>query len=407
MLVLVVFLIWAAVLRSFWGLIRGKEIEAKFRNTTGNNFPKDFLENKNVADKSKENKRSTCTTAAGTGDSVIVSSSTTAGPVSSSSPIFPNATTLKISSVARCHLSQDRSFLKSPLDKNFGTMQCKITRTPDKLMFFLELEHCTGDKGGDHATPIFLLKGKKPLVGMNVYLSNNEHDQASSVAMRASHGYMGKLLINSKDCNECCLLDNGLSMKSRRGSFGAAISRQGSIHRRHDSTTAETSSESKSRRALKRACSDKSVLRSKSFVSGQPRQELLRIKMTRPKFGKSRNREMEVLCPRVNQDGSVPVCYQQSTRTGCFSALSQWTSDKLTRLQDKKTEWDREHRVLDFHGRVTRPSIKNFQLEEVTTNKVDEQVVLQCGRTGKQTFIVDFRSLSCWVDALCVFCIFP
>ena len=56
-----------------------------------------------------------------------------------------------------------------------------------------------------HATKIFLLKGKKPLVGLNVYLSNNEHDQASSVAMRASHGYMGKLSINNKDCNEFCL----------------------------------------------------------------------------------------------------------------------------------------------------------------------------------------------------------
>ena len=51
---------------------------------------------------------------------------------------------------------------------------------------------------------VFLLKGKKPLVGFNVYLSNNEHDQASSVAMRASHGYMGKLLC-SKDLNEFSL----------------------------------------------------------------------------------------------------------------------------------------------------------------------------------------------------------
>lgn len=400
MLVLVVFLIWAAVLRSFWGLIRGKEIEATFHNSTGNDFPKDSLESKNVAKKSKDQKNQTCTTPAGTSENAIASSSTTAGPVSSSPIISQNATTLRVPSVfARYHLSQDRSFLKSPVEKKLGTMQCKITRTPDKLMFFFELEHCTGDKGGDHATPIFLLKGKKPLVGLNVYLSNNEHDQASSVAMRASHGYMGKLSINNKDCNEFCLLDNGLSMKSRRHSIGGAnISRQDSIRRR---ATAETSLESKANGVSKRTCSDKNTLlsrlksskssrRRENVVSGQARQELLRIKMTRPKFGESRNREMEVLCPRVAQDGSVPVCYQQSAPTGVFSALSQWTGDKLTRLQDKKAEWDREHRVLNFHGRVTRPSIKNFQLEEVTTSTVDDQVVLQCGRTGNQTFIVDF-----------------
>ena len=121
MLVLVVFLIWAAVLRSFWGLIRGKEIEATFHNSTGNDFPKDSLESKNVAKKSKDQTNQTSTTPAGTSENAIASSSTTAGPVSSSPIISPNATTLRVPSVfARYHLSQDRSFLKSPVEKKLG-----------------------------------------------------------------------------------------------------------------------------------------------------------------------------------------------------------------------------------------------------------------------------------------------
>jgi len=208
-----------------------------------------------------------------------------------------------------------------------------------------------------HVAKIFLLKGKKPFIGLNIYLSNNEQDQASSLAMRASHGYMGKLLCN-KDCSEFCLLDNGVKRKSNRNSLTGL----GNV---------------------------KSSARAK-ILPGNARRELLHIKMTRNKLAESRNREMEVLCPRVAGDGSAPVCYQQSAQTGAFSALKQWPDNDLTRLTDKQAEWHQEHRVLNFHGRVTRPSIKNFQLEQTTEATRAGGVVLQCGRTGKHTFIVDF-----------------
>ena len=137
-MVLVVFLIWAAVLRSFWGLIRGKEIEATFHNSTGNDFPKDSLESKNDTKESKEQKKQTCTTPAGTSENAIASSSTTAAPVVSSSPIISqNVTTLRVPSVfARYHLSQDRSFLKSPVEKKLGksgTFFAQIISCPPSL----------------------------------------------------------------------------------------------------------------------------------------------------------------------------------------------------------------------------------------------------------------------------------
>merc|ERR1711971_1033787 len=160
---------------------------------------------------------------------------------------------------------------------------------------------------------------------------------------------MGKLTC-SKDCSEFCLLDNGFNVKSNR----------------NPTTSVD------------------------NVLSGKPRQELLYIKMDRSRFGESRNRKMSVLCPRVELDGSVPVCQQQSAPPGVFSALSQWPQSDLTRLRNKRAEWDQQHRVLNFHGRVTQPSIKNFQLEEVTEATLGGKMVLQCGRTGRHTFIVDF-----------------
>ena len=40
---------------------------------------------------------------------------------------------------------------------------------------------------------------------------------------------------------------------------------------------------------------------------------------------------------------------------------------------------------MDFHSRVTIPSIKNFQLQDQNNN-----VVLQFGRIGKNQFTMDF-----------------
>ena len=45
--------------------------------------------------------------------------------------------------------------------------------------------------------------------------------------------------------------------------------------------------------------------------------------------------------------------------------------------------------TLNFHGRVTTPSVKNFQL----INPEDqERVVLQFGRVAKEKFTMDFQS---------------
>lgn len=58
-------------------------------------------------------------------------------------------------------------------------------------------------------------------------------------------------------------------------------------------------------------------------------------------------------------------------------------TNTLISMQNKKPKWDDAHggHVLNFQGRVTESSVKNFQLI-VIEDGANEDVVLQFGRTG-------------------------
>ena len=62
-------------------------------------------------------------------------------------------------------------------------------------------------------------------------------------------------------------------------------------------------------------------------------------------------------------------------------------TDRQYSLKNRHPQWDKELGcfLLNFNGRVSHSSRKNFQL--VT---VDEKVVMQFGKRGKNTFILDW-----------------
>lgn len=66
-------------------------------------------------------------------------------------------------------------------------------------------------------------------------------------------------------------------------------------------------------------------------------------------------------------------------------------SRNILLLQNKEPVWNEESRsyVLNFSGRVSRPSVKNFQL---ITDHDPDFVLIQFGRTGENTFSLDFQS---------------
>lgn len=60
---------------------------------------------------------------------------------------------------------------------------------------------------------------------------------------------------------------------------------------------------------------------------------------------------------------------------------------------NKKPKWDDTYggHVLNFQGRVTESSVKNFQLVCTHDDGGTKEVILQFGRTGKDSFAMDVR----------------
>ncbi|XP_016307610.1 tubby-related protein 3 [Sinocyclocheilus anshuiensis] len=120
------------------------------------------------------------------------------------------------------------------------------------------------------------------------------------------------------------------------------------------------------------------------------RQELVAICYETNVLGFKGPRKMTVVIPGMNMNFErVPVrpeCEQESL-------LSKWQNhslENLIELHNKAPVWndDTQSYVLNFHGRVTQASVKNFQI--VHDNDPD-YIVMQFGRVADDIFTLDFN----------------
>lgn len=75
--------------------------------------------------------------------------------------------------------------------------------------------------------------------------------------------------------------------------------------------------------------------------------------------------------------------------------------DNIVELHNKTPVWNDETQsyVLNFHGRVTKASVKNFQLVHVSD---PEYICMQFGRTSDDIFTMDFRYPLCALQAFSI-----
>ena len=73
--------------------------------------------------------------------------------------------------------------------------------------------------------------------------------------------------------------------------------------------------------------------------------------------------------------------------------------DEVQVLKNKPPKWNDQvgAYVLNFNGRVTRASVKNFQLCNVARDP--DLVVMQFGRVGKDAFTMDYQWPLCGLQA--------
>jgi len=112
-------------------------------------------------------------------------------------------------------------------------------------------------------------------------------------------------------------------------------------------------------------------------------------------------RKMKVCVPRVREDGTRVVWRPVNKDDEMINKCKEQDHTNLTYLINKPPRWNDQvgAYVLNFNGRVTMASVKNFQL---VTPEDQETVILQFGRVGRDLFTMDFRAPLCPFQAFAI-----
>mmetsp|Transcript_26112 Transcript_26112/g.34302 ORF Transcript_26112/g.34302 Transcript_26112/m.34302 type:complete len:410 (+) Transcript_26112:198-1427(+) len=117
------------------------------------------------------------------------------------------------------------------------------------------------------------------------------------------------------------------------------------------------------------------------------RRELGLVKFEYDEMGPGR---MRCFIPSTSGVGVAQPWRPQTEEETISHHVEQDETDQLMTLENKRPKWDEGHggHVLNFGGRVTESSVKNFQM---FCHDTDDDTTLQFGRVGKNRFTLDFQ----------------
>ena len=97
---------------------------------------------------------------------------------------------------------------------------------------------------------------------------------------------------------------------------------------------------------------------------------------------------IRVLLPRVDESGAAAT-FRPGPRGEGLQEAAKARAEDVVELVNMRPKWDPAHggHVLNFKGRVTSSSVKNFQL---CCPELSDAPVLQFGRVGRERFSLDF-----------------
>ena len=259
--------------------------------------------------------------------------------------------------------SDIRSFLTKPVPKDAGFLQTYVRRNKKGLNSIYP-EYTLYLSDGDH----FLLAARKRKKNKtsNYLLSLDSEDLA-----RKSGNFFGKLRANFMG-TEFTLYDKGIN-PSKLGTSSSGLNKR--LNKKIGRTKAQEQEE---------VHIDEDQL-AHSIL--QPRQELGVITFKHSMVGKRGPRSIRVIIPRLDED-MVPLCTQDLLTMG----KSEPPSEDVQMFRSKDPSWNKQVKayVLNFHGRVTMASVKNFQLEDVNDDRTETQELFQFGRVDTDLFNLDF-----------------
>ncbi|XP_076063997.1 tub domain-containing protein ktub [Oratosquilla oratoria] len=138
--------------------------------------------------------------------------------------------------------------------------------------------------------------------------------------------------------------------------------------------------------------------RNSSSEKSGGRQELASVVYETNVLGFKGPRKMTVVLPGMTADHTRVEFSFNSEHDGLIERWKNKSMDQLIELHNKTPVWndDSQSYVLNFHGRVTQASVKNFQI--VHENDVD-YIIMQFGRVAEDVFTMDYRYPMCALQA--------
>lgn len=102
---------------------------------------------------------------------------------------------------------------------------------------------------------------------------------------------------------------------------------------------------------------------------------------------------MVIILPGMNENDSI-----ESSQISLLEKYKAKNFDGIVALRNKAPVWndDSQAYVLNFHGRVTQASVKNFQ---VIHDDDPDHIIMQFGRIADDVFTMDYRYPMCALQA--------
>eukprot|EP01017_Pseudomicrothorax_dubius_P003337 TRINITY_DN10453_c0_g1_i1.p1 TRINITY_DN10453_c0_g1~~TRINITY_DN10453_c0_g1_i1.p1 ORF type:complete len:176 (+),score=32.68 TRINITY_DN10453_c0_g1_i1:111-638(+) len=108
-------------------------------------------------------------------------------------------------------------------------------------------------------------------------------------------------------------------------------------------------------------------------------------------LGERGPRKMRALIPNVDPSTGEPHVFKPTnSKDGIIQNFRDGRKDRVRLIFNKPPKWNEEVGafVLNFNGRVDKPSVKNFQLIDMED---EDYIYLQFGRIGEEMFTMDIR----------------
>ncbi|OWK53792.1 Tubby-related protein 1 [Lonchura striata] len=140
------------------------------------------------------------------------------------------------------------------------------------------------------------------------------------------------------------------------------------------------------------------------------RQELSAVVYETNVLGFKGPRKMTVIIPGMNADCERVPIRPRNDNDGLLMRWQNRNMDNVIELHNKAPVWNDETQsyVLNFHGRVTHASVKNFQIvhssdrDSPALPPAADYIVMQFGRVADDAFTMDYSYPLCAVQAFAI-----